>query len=115
MRLPKLCSPHSSKRPESRNRTAIRYNERDLNMPLSPLVRRSLTVVVAFVLLNGMAYAQTTPAARQLLDSMIQALGGNQFLDVKEIQTSGRFFGFKREEVSQSDLFTDYIKFPDME
>ena len=46
---------------------------------------------------------------------MIEALGGSQFLDVKEIQTSGRFFTFKREQVSQSDLFTDYIKFPDME
>ena len=86
-----------------------------LNMPLSPLIRRALTVIVAFVMLNAVGYAQAPPPARQLLDSMIQALGGSQFLDVKEIQTSGRFFTFKREEVSQSDLFTDHIKFPDME
>ena len=86
-----------------------------LNMPLSPLIRRALTGIVAFVMLNAVGYAQTPPPARQLLDSMIQALGGSQFLDVKEIQTSGRFFTFKREQVAQSDLFTDHIKFPDME
>jgi hypothetical protein len=46
---------------------------------------------------------------------MIQALGGQAFLDVKDIHTTGRFFGFTRGELSSSDLFVDYIKFPDME
>src|SRR5512133_3935258 len=46
---------------------------------------------------------------------MIDALGGQAFLDVKDIHTSGRFFGFTRGELSASDLFNDYIKFPDME
>jgi hypothetical protein len=86
-----------------------------LTMPQSPLIRCALTVVVALVFCNASGYAQTTPAARQLLDSMIAALGGKQFLDVTEIQTSGRFFTFKRSQVSASDLFVDHIKFPDRE
>jgi outer membrane lipoprotein-sorting protein len=46
---------------------------------------------------------------------MIQALGGKVFLEVKEIQTKGRFYGFKRDQVASADLFTDYLKFPNME
>src|SRR6185295_5512313 len=57
-------------------------------------------------------HAQSRP---QTLDQMIQALGGTAFQDVKDIHTTGRFFGFTRGELSASDLFADYIKFPDME
>jgi hypothetical protein len=46
---------------------------------------------------------------------MIEALGGQTFLDVKELQMTGRFFGFSRGELNSSDTFADYIKFPDME
>jgi hypothetical protein len=49
------------------------------------------------------------------IDQMIQALGGQAFLDVKDSHTSGRFFGFSRGDLASSDLFSDYIKFPDME
>src|SRR5262245_24477237 len=49
------------------------------------------------------------------IDQMIQALGGQAFLDAKDIHTTGRFFGFSRGELASSDLFSDYIKFPDME
>lgn len=90
--------------------------KRTLTMPQSPLIRRTLTVVVILgFLMNATAFAQTTSSARQLLDQMITALGGKQFLDVKEIQTSGRFFGFKKDAVSSSDLYTDYLKFPNMD
>lgn len=50
-----------------------------------------------------------------MLDQMVAALGGPAFLDVKEIQSSGRFFVFSKGELSAADLFTDYIKFPDKE
>jgi hypothetical protein len=46
---------------------------------------------------------------------MITALGGPAFLDVKDIHTTGRFFAFTRGDLSSSDIFSDYIKFPDME
>src|SRR5215468_6861574 len=51
----------------------------------------------------------------QPLDQMIEALGGQAFLDVKDIHTTGRFFGFSRGELSSGDIFSDFIKFPDME
>jgi len=53
--------------------------------------------------------------ASQAIDQMIDALGGNAFLDVKDIHTSGRFFAFTHGDLSSSDIFSDYIKFPDME
>jgi hypothetical protein len=59
------------------------------------------------------AWAQTK--ASQSIDQMIDALGGETYLDVKDIHTSGRFFGFTRGSLTSSDIFSDYIKFPDME
>ncbi len=50
-----------------------------------------------------------------MLDEMIKALGGEAFLNVKEIQTTGRFFSFAKGDLAGSDSFVDYIKFPDME
>ena len=58
-------------------------------------------------------HAQARPV--QAIDQMIQALGGQTFLDVDDIHTTGRFFGFTRGELTSADLFVDYIKFPDME
>jgi hypothetical protein len=50
------------------------------------------------------------------LDQMIATLGGDAFLNVKDIHTTGRFFSFNiHGELNGSDLFSDYIKFPDME
>jgi hypothetical protein len=63
--------------------------------------------------LSNPAWAQSRP--NQVLDQMIQALGDAAFIDVKEIQASGRFFSFSRGELSGSDVYVDYIKFPDME
>src|SRR4051812_1300686 len=51
----------------------------------------------------------------QSIDQMIDALGGPAFLNVMDIHTTGRFFGFTRGDLSSSDIFSDYIKFPDME
>jgi hypothetical protein len=58
-------------------------------------------------------HAQTRPT--QIVDQMIEALGAQTFLDVDDIHTTGRFFAFTRGELSGGDLFSDYIKFPDME
>src|SRR4030095_1491668 len=59
--------------------------------------------------------AQTQSRSNQTIDQMLEALGGQTFLDVDDIHTSGRFFAFTRGELSGSDLFSDYIKFPDKE
>src|SRR5437773_2970211 len=59
------------------------------------------------------SHSQSRPS--QTLDRMIEALGGQTFLDVDDIHTAGRFFAFTRGDLSGGDLFSDYIKFPDME
>jgi hypothetical protein len=69
--------------------------------------------IYALLLPANVLPAQTK--ANQSIDQMIDALGGPAFLDVKDIHTTGRFFGFSRGELSSSDIFSDYIKFPDME
>jgi len=78
--------------------------------------RRSLSVIpLCLGLLVAANPAQTQTKANQLIDQMIDALGGQTFLDVKDIHTTGRFFAFTRGQLSGSDIFSDYIKFPDME
>src|SRR5215467_13679218 len=49
------------------------------------------------------------------LDEMIDALGGQAFLDAEDIHTNGRVYAFTRGDLSGLDTFADYIKFPDME
>jgi hypothetical protein len=49
------------------------------------------------------------------LDEMLDALGGQAFLDAEDIHTSGRVYAFTRGDLSGLDTFADYIKFPDME
>lgn len=76
--------------------------------------------ILRFLLLCLCVLAGTRPAeaqtkATQLIDQMIDALGGQTFLDVKDIHTTGRFFAFTRGQLSGSDIFSDYIKLPDME
>jgi hypothetical protein len=60
-------------------------------------------------------YAQSQSRTIETLNQMIDALGGQTFIDVDDIHTTGRYFAFTRGELSGSDLFIDYIKFPDME
>ena len=73
-----------------------------------------------FVIPVAVALALSYPARAQsrsnpALEGMIQALGGDVFIQVKDIHTTGRFFSFSKGDLSGSDLFEDYIKFPDME
>jgi len=79
---------------------------------------RTFSKAVLFVL-SWAAMAQTSWAQsadpRKVVDAMIQTLGGQTFLDVREIQASGRFYSFKRGSLEGSDMFADYIKFPGME
>ena len=75
--------------------------------------RRVLAIAAIVILALSSAWAQSR--SNPVIEQMITALGGPAFLDVKEIHTSGRFFSFTKGELSGSDLFTDYIKFPDME
>ena len=75
----------------------------------------STVFVVTLCLCAFVMAVHAQSRTNQTIDQMIQALGGQAFLDVKDIHTTGRFFGFTRGELSGGDLFSDYIKFPDME
>ena len=86
-----------------------RHNEDRYKRLLNTVFIVSLCLCVFVVTIH--AQSRTNPT----IDQMIQALGGQMFLDVKDIHTTGRFFAFTRGELSGGDLFSDYIKFPDME
>src|SRR5438445_10433432 len=74
---------------------------------------RFLGCFIFALALSSAAWTQSRP--NQVVDQMIQALGGPAFLDVKEIHTSGRFFSFIRGGLSVGDFYLEYIKFPDMQ
>lgn len=76
-------------------------------------MRRPFFVSLCLAVLVLTLDAQSKPAPA--VDQMIEALGGQAFLDVKDIHVTGRFFGFSRGELNATDVFADYIKFPDME
>jgi outer membrane lipoprotein-sorting protein len=78
---------------------------------MKKLIAFTFVMALAFTLSSAWAQSRSNP----MIDAMIQALGGPAFLDVRDIHTSGRFFSFSKGELSGSDLFDDYIKFPDME
>jgi len=79
-------------------------------MMMRPSILLSLCLC-AFVVQDVWSQSRST----QPLDQMIETLGGQTFLDAKDIHTTGRFFGFSRGELNSGDIFSDYIKFPDME
>src|SRR5256885_13563037 len=95
----------TSQKPEARSRKeAFTYSR--LWLLLAP--------IAFWLLASGFRLPQTRPT-NQTIDQMIEALGGQAFLDVRDIHATGRFFGFTRGELSAADAFADYIKFPDME
>ena|SRR5437867_703961 len=71
--------------------------------------------LIPFALCALVLTTRAQSRANPTVDQMLDALGGQAFLDVKDIHTTGRFFGFTRGQLSGGDLFSDYIKFPDME
>jgi Outer membrane lipoprotein-sorting protein len=78
------------------------------------LVFSLLILPLLYVCTGASAYAQS-PSTKKVLDEMVLALGGQPFLDVDDIHSSGRFFQFRRGQLTGADYFQDYIKFPDME
>ena len=77
-----------------------------------------LTFVVAVGTLAGQESATppTAGQAEEILNRMLEALGGEKFLNVKDITRRGRLYGFNRGELSSpGDRFVDYLKFPGKE
>src|SRR6185295_4820179 len=81
-------------------------------------MNRLIAIFCLCISVIGTAGAQSRSGSQtgsQTINQMIEALGGQAFLDVQDIHVTGRFFGFTRGELSSTDTFTDFIKFPDME
>jgi hypothetical protein len=72
-------------------------------------------LMVLIVCLPVVPVGAQSSQPRKIIDDMITTLGGQAFMDVKDIRLSGRFFQFKRGELASGDNFVDYIKFPMME
>jgi hypothetical protein len=81
-------------------------------MLLSHLNSRFAFLIGVLILLCTPASAQSDKSST-VINDMIAALGGKAFLEVREIQSSGKIFGFKNDTMSGSDVFVDYVKFPD--
>jgi len=73
-----------------------------------------LAFLVTIFALTTAAGAQTDKAAATVR-AMIDAMGGKSFLDVREIQATGKYFAFRADRATGSDAFLDYIQFPDKE
>ena len=82
-------------------------------MTRNQLIRLSVLLVATSLSLPAAGLAQSQ--ARDIINQTIKAIGGPAFLEVKEIQTSGRYFSFKKGDLAAADYFADFIKFPDME
>src|SRR3982750_1811500 len=80
---------------------------------------RNATLKLAFLIVFALGFVQAagaqTDKATQVISSMVSALGGRFFLDVREIQSTGKLFTFKGERTAGSQVFLDYVKFPDKE
>jgi hypothetical protein len=53
------------------------------------------------------------PKAQQVLDRVIQALGGPAFLKVKRLTTKGRIFSIRNEATSAFAPFDSFVEYPD--
>jgi len=73
------------------------------------------TLLAGTALIFSPAANGQTDKAAVAVNEMIKALGGQSFLDVREIQATGKVFVFKRDQMAGTDSFADYIKFPDKE
>ncbi|HVN78951.1 MAG TPA: hypothetical protein VMW38_08135 [Terriglobia bacterium] len=51
--------------------------------------------------------------AKEILEKTVQALGGERFLQAKDLTTNGRFYEFRKDVLSGTTVFQTYTKFPD--
>lgn len=96
------------------------------------IMRRSLAILMFSVLALSIANSQqSAPAAssqneppasgnaskaKGLLDQAVQALGGQAYLDIKNMSQQGRTYSFHRGEATSAGvLFWRFVKFPDRE
>lgn len=74
-----------------------------------------MSKIMKFLFITLILLSSSQSRAREVLDRAIEAFGGKAFLDVREIESRGRFFEFVKGELSGGGAFADYIKLPDKE
>lgn len=74
---------------------------------------RTGLLVGGFLAAPSLFAGQTT--ASEVLDRMIERLGGEAYLAAGNVRASGRFFQFQRGALTGGDVFVDYIRLPDAE
>src|SRR6185295_20360635 len=77
------------------NLQPVRYNEQNTIMHLRHSILKFAVLTGIALMFGPVASAQSDKATAVITD-MITTLGGKAFLDVREIQASGKVFAFKR-------------------
>jgi outer membrane lipoprotein-sorting protein len=82
------------------------------------MMQRSKNVLFLLLFAGCWAVAPVegqAPEAKKILDAMIHALGGQTYLDVNDIHTTGRFYTFKHDTPTGGDYISQYVKYPMMQ
>jgi len=76
--------------------------------------KTALLILWAFLFMVPLARSQDEETIQKLFQDAIQALGGDAFLNVKDMTSEGQFFAFDSEGNSSGLVrFVDYTKLPD--
>jgi hypothetical protein len=78
-------------------------------MTLRKAARVALLIVAMACASTGKSQADKSAA---IIKDMIAALGGQKFLDVREIQSTYKAFEFKHDQMTATGDFVDYVRFP---
>lgn len=80
-------------------------------------MKRALSLTVSFlvaIFVSRALYTQDEEKIQKLFQDAIQALGGDAYVNVKDMTSEGNFFFFNREGDSSGLIkFTDYTRLPD--
>ncbi len=77
-------------------------------------MKRLFVTSWTIVILASGLHAEADETARRLFEDAIQAMGGDAFLNVKDMVSSGNYFVFDPEGASSPVIkFSDYTKLPD--
>jgi len=77
-------------------------------------MKRFLLLICAILVSGGGLAGRDEEILNRLFEDAVQAMGGQAYLNVKDITSTGNYFVFNREGASSPIIkFTDYTKLPD--
>jgi hypothetical protein len=78
----------------------------------SPHEDRRMKTLLTFLVVSLSVTAQTPPSkGRQIIDQAVQALGGDAFLQMKTLTSSGRIYSFFHDRTSGADVARIYSSY----